>query len=168
MPTTLSIHGAAIAAGAEFDGVIPGFGLGIFAEEFVAGLIVGEEAGGENVAAVDGAFVVDLPAPAGVHGLGDGVGVDEIIGAIPTADNGTVAEKGIGVGDEGLLIELPYKLGAEARGVDEEIGAEAAAVFEHDGFDAGFSALAPVIFPSMNSMPISLATISSAATNWGL
>lgn len=101
-----------------------------------AGLVVADELRGVDVAAIDGMFVIDSPAPAGFHRLGNGIWINEIIGAVPASDDGAVAEEGIGVGDEGGFEGFSEQFGFEAAGVDIEIAGDLAAIFEDKGVNA--------------------------------
>ena len=109
---------------------------GVFGAEFCFGVGVGDEGGGVDVAAIDVVFVVDAPAPAVVHGFCGGEGVDGFVGeTFARADDGAVAEEGVGEADEGFSEFVADEAGVEARGVDEEVCVAGAAVAEAEGGD---------------------------------
>ena len=67
--------------------------LGVFRGELGRGVFVADEVAGKDVAPVDVALVIDLPAPAGVHRFGGGVGLDGFVGALPAADDRAVVKQ---------------------------------------------------------------------------
>ena len=130
-----------VAPGAEFDDAGLAFDAGIFAHKLGAGLVVGDEVGAEDVAAIDDLFVLDFPRPASVHGLGGGEGEDGFVFLpVPAGDDGAVAEEHLVEALEGDFERLAEKLGAEAAGIDVQVGFEFAPVVEVEGGDSLWAA----------------------------
>ena len=86
-------------------------------------------------------LVFDLPGPAGVHGLRDGVWEDWLGAAFPSTGNSAVAKQRVGVAIERLLQRLAEQFGAESAGVNIKVSGEALAGVQRERGDAFVTAL---------------------------
>src|SRR5437899_9630957 len=69
-------------------------------------------------------FVLELPAPAGGHGLDIGIRPDGFRAALPGAHDGTVAKESILVGTEWLTQGLAQEHGVGTGGIDVQVGSD--------------------------------------------
>src|SRR5215813_7333960 len=84
----------------------------VFVAELLLGLLVADKVRRIDIAAIDPALMLNLPAPAAVHGLAGGVGVDDFVTAVPASNHGPVAEQAAFERDE----PRAQCLGQEERG----------------------------------------------------
>ncbi len=104
--------------------------LRVFRAEFGVGLFVADEVAGVDVTAIDPRLMLDLPAPAGVHGLGGRIGLDRLVGSGPAADYGAIVEQARLVADKRFVQGLAKQDRKEPGAIDEQIGCGSAAAGE--------------------------------------
>ena len=75
--------------------------------------------------------MLDLPAPACIHGFSDCVGPDWLIRARPATDDGAIAKKRIRVGEEWLGQRAAQQFGTKARSIDVKVGFDRRPVLRH-------------------------------------
>ena len=142
----------------------PAGSLGVFALKLGAGVLVGDGLGAIDIAAIDVVLVLDLPGPARIHGLGDGVRKDGFGGAIPAADDGAVAEKGTVVADVGLGQRASEEFAAKAAAIDKEVRLQPSSSWSAVSPSGPRSV--PLTLPSIKVTPSSLAVISRVSTSF--
>ena len=86
-------------------------------------------------------LVLDLPAPACIHGFGGCIGKDGLVRARPAPDDGAIAKKRVLIIAKGLAEGSSEQLGTKPGRVQVKVAGDAITAFRDEGSDSGGSLL---------------------------